>query len=116
MTINATLNPNQTLSVRLDEGDDLKYTIKKPVVEVSLNDKNGYLTNHQRDITLKNQYFVIYDSATKYLTDLYDVEGPSSPIGNSTIIYNSNANIYDVKQMDYDNLIGEPDLIDGGTF
>ena len=61
-------------------------------------------------ITLKNQ---IQD--TKVLANLADVSEVTKVEG-ATLVYNEDNSKYEVKLLDYDNLTGDIDSIDGGEF
>lgn len=46
------------------------------------------------------------------LTDVIE----NLPANNSTLVYNSETDKYEVKQLDIDNLIGDINTVDGGNF
>lgn len=90
--------------------DISKVKIKNNIIQkVKVTSVGGRLTS-VAPITLKNQ---IQD--TKVLANLADVSEVNKVEG-ATLVYNEDNSKYEVKLLDYDNLTGDIDSIDGGEF
>lgn len=83
----------------------IKVTVKSaPKIRSSINTQNPTITNK-----ISASF-----NATR-LDQLVDVQ-ESSPLDGYTLVYNAQTDIYEVKQLDIDDLTGDIDNVDGGTF
>ena len=76
-------------------------TITGRVINVSV--RSGNTTGRSltsKSITLKNDTSLT--SSTNRLDNLADVSEPGNPTDGSTLVYNSNTDIYEVRELDLD--------------
>jgi hypothetical protein len=77
----------------------------KKAIRVTAN-TTGEIIHSSTPITLKNTLNISGSGTTNRLDTLTDVSEPNIPTDGATLVYNSNTDIYEVKELD----------LDGGSF
>lgn len=83
----------------------IKVTVVQPTkIRTSINTQSPTITNK-----------IAASVSVLRLDQLLDVE-EQSPADGSTLVYNSQTDVYEVKKLDIDDLTGDINDVDGGSF
>lgn len=90
----------------------IRVKVKPAFVSVKVKSKNGGGIQATNPIVISSTFKEVID---RY-DELVDVTEGTTPSNGAVGVYNSQNDKYEVKKLDFDDLVGDIDDVDGGTF